>query len=142
VKKVIITGLLALGLSAVTAAPAFATSPHFTYAKVTSVTANSVTVAFKEAGLGDSLNSVTISVSGDAQCVNPGGNDPQAGNKTAFSVSGVFGVSNGQATGSETLVASNISPKCSPPMVIAWSDLVVTDATTGDSAVIPGVYFP
>jgi hypothetical protein len=137
VKKILITALAAAGLSAVTAAPAFATSPHFTYAEVTGVSADSVTVAFKEAGLGNSLDSVTISVSGDAQCVNPGGNDPNAGNKTAFSVSGVFGVSNGQSTGSETLTATGISPKCSPPMVIAWSDLVVTDATTGDSVTVP-----
>src|SRR5258708_2325256 len=87
------------------ASPALADSPHFIYANVTAVTTSSLTVAFKEAGLDHSLNSVVISVSADAQCVNPGGNKPQAANKQSFSASGVFSVSNGNATGSETVTA-------------------------------------
>ncbi len=129
--------VLALGVLGTT--PALADSPHFVYANVTSVTQNSVIVAFKEAGLDNSLNSVTISVSGQAQCVNPGGNQPQAANKQSFSTSGVFGVSNGNATGSETVVA-DLQPKCSPPMTVQWSGLKVTDETTSDSVSIPGTF--
>ncbi len=137
---VLIFGALAAVVFA--AGPALAVSAHFNFANVTSVTSNSITVSFKEAGLGNSLNSVNISVSGSAECINPGSHHPKAANKTAESASGTFNVSNGQATGSLTMVATNISPPCSPPMVIAWTDLVITDTTFNDSVSIPGTFFP
>jgi hypothetical protein len=123
-------------------ASALAVSPHFNFANVTNVGTNSITVMFKESGLGNSLNSVNISVSGTAECINPGSNHPKAANKSSESASGTFNVSNGQATGSLTMTATNISPNCSPPMVIAWTDLVVTDTTFNDSTTIPGTFFP
>lgn len=128
--------------SLIPAGPAFAVSPHFNYANVTSVTTDSLTVAFKEAGLGNSLNSVDITLSGTAECINPGSKHPKAANKSSESASGSFNVSNGQATGSLTMLATNISPSCSPPMEIAWTDLVVTDTTFNDSVSIPGTFFP
>jgi hypothetical protein len=131
---------LLVGAVVVTATSALATSAHFNVAKITGVTSNSITVAFKEAGLGNSLNSVNISISGTAKCINGGSNHPKAGNKAAESASGTFNVSNGQATGSLTMTAANLS--CSPPMVIAWTDLVVTDTTFNDSVSIPGTFFP
>jgi hypothetical protein len=127
----------------VLAAPsAVAVSAHFVSANVTSVTSNTITVSFKEAGLGNSLDSVTIQLSGTAECINPGSNHPKAANKSSESASGVFSISNGQATGSLTMSASNISPTCSPPMVIAWTDLVLSDPTFNDSVSIPGTFFP
>jgi hypothetical protein len=141
---ILIFGPLALMLSALVlaAGPAAAVSAHFNFANVTSVTSNSITVSFKESGLGNSLNSVNISLSGTAECINPGSNHPKAANKSSESASGTFNVSNGQATGSLTMTASNISPSCSPPMVIAWTDLVLTDTTFSDSVSIPGTFFP
>ena len=137
-------GPLAAALAALVlaAGPASATSAHFVSAKVTNVSTNSITVSFKEAGLGNSLNSVNISVSGTAECINGGGHHPKAGNKSSESASGTFNVSNGQATGSLTMSATNISPSCSPPMVIAWTDLQVTDTTFNDTTTIPGTFFP
>ncbi len=131
-----------LAAFALAAGPALAVNAHFLYANVTNVGTNSITVSFKEAGLGNSLDSVNISVSGTAECINPGAHHPKAANKSSESASGTFNVSNGQATGSLTMVASNISPNCSPPMVIAWTDLVVTDTTFNDSTTIPGTFFP
>lgn len=122
----------------VAATPALATSAHFNFANVTSVSSNSITVSFKEAGLGNSLNSVNISVAGTAECINGGSNHPKAQNKEAESASGTFNVSNGQATGSLTMTAANLN--CSPPMTIAWTDLVVTDTTFNDSVSIPGTF--
>jgi hypothetical protein len=119
-----------------------AVSAHFVYANVTSVTSDTLTVAFKEAGLGNSLDSVTITVTATAECINPGSNHPKAANKESFSASGVFSISNGQATGSLTVSAATISPKCSPPMVIAWTDIVVSDPTFNDSTTIPGTFLP
>jgi hypothetical protein len=141
---ILLFGPLALVLSALvlSAGPAAAVSAHFNFANVTTVTSNSITVSFKESGLGNSLNSVNISLSGTAECINPGSHHPKAGNKSSESASGTFNVSNGQATGMLTMVATNISPNCSPPMVIAWTDLVLTDTTFSDSVSIPGTFFP
>lgn len=131
-KRLLALVLGALAATVLAAAPALADSPHFNYAVVTSQPTNSITVAFKESGLGNSENSVTITLSGTAQCVNPGGNGPQAANKESFSVSGVFDVSNGNATGSLTDVAT-LSPPCSPPMAVVWSNLMVSDTAFNDS---------
>jgi hypothetical protein len=119
-----------------------AVSAHFIRADVTSVSSDTLTVAFKEAGLGNSLDSVTITVTATAECINPGSHHPKAANKESFSASGVFSISNGQATGSLTVSAASISPPCSPPMVIAWTDIVVSDPTFNDSISIPGTFFP
>ncbi len=119
-----------------------AVSAHFIRADVTSVTSNTLTVAFKEAGLGNSLDSVTITVTATAECINPGSKHPKAANKESFSASGVFSISNGQATGELTVSAASISPPCSPPMVIVWTDVVVSDPTFNDSVSIPGTFFP
>jgi hypothetical protein len=131
-----------LGVAAALAIPtAFAVSPHFNFANVTDVTSNSLTVSFKESGLGNSLNSVNISINATAECINPGSKHPKAANKSSESASGTFNVSNGQATGSLTVFATNISPSCSPPMTIAWTDITVTDTTFNDTTSIPGTFF-
>jgi hypothetical protein len=137
-KSVLLVGVLALFMALAVPA-AWATSPHFISANVTSVTSNSITVSFKEAGLGNSLNSVNISLTGTVECINGGSNHPKASNKASFGVSGTFNVSNGQASGSLTAQAS-ASLSCSPPMTIAWTDLVVTDTTFNDSVSIPGTF--
>jgi hypothetical protein len=132
----LIAGLLAVGL---TATSALAVSPHFLYANVTSVTSSSITVSFKEAGLGNSLSSVNITLSGSAECINPGSKHPKAENKTGFLVGDTFNVSNGQATGSLTYTVT-VKPSCTPPMTLAFTDLVVTDTTFNDSISIPGTF--
>jgi hypothetical protein len=140
-RRFVIAALLAMLMLVVAVSAAFAVSPHFNFANVTSVTSNSITVSFKEAGLGNSLNSVNISISGTAECINPGSHHPKATNKESVSASGTFNVSNGQATGSLTATAS-LSPPCSPPMEICWTDLVITDTTFSDTQDIPGTFCP
>jgi hypothetical protein len=137
--KILLLLTVVAGLAALAVPAAWATSPHFIYANVTNVTTNSIDVSFKEAGLGNSLNSVTIQVNGTAECINPGSKHPKAANKESVSASGVFKVSNGQATGSLTLTAS-LSPPCTPPMEICWTDLTVTDAQFSDSTTISGTF--
>ncbi len=140
-RRFVIAALLAMLMLVLAVSQAFAVSPHFNFANVTSVTSNSITVSFKEAGLGNSLNSVNISISGTAECINPGSKHPKAANKESVSASGTFNVSNGQATGSLTATAS-LSPPCSPPMEICWTDLVITDTTFSDTQDIPGTFCP
>ncbi|HTE67490.1 MAG TPA: hypothetical protein VK942_01830 [Actinomycetes bacterium] len=127
--------LLALALALVLialAVPAYAGSPHFVDDKVTfTVDGDTVTVVFKEAGLGDE-DQVHVVLSGDAACVNPGGNKPQAANKESFSAAGDFPVQNGRTEGSLSVTAT-FQPSCSPPMTVQWSNLVLTDETSGIS---------
>jgi hypothetical protein len=141
-RRFVIAALLAMLMLVVAVSAAFAVSPHFNFANVTSVTSNTITVSFKESGLGNSLDSVNISISGTAECINPGSHHPKATNKSSESASGTFNVSNGNATGSLTMTASNISPNCSPPMEICWTDLVITDTTFNDTKDIPGTFCP
>ncbi len=110
----------------------FAGSPHFVAVNV-SIEGNTLTVSGKEAGLGNETQ-VHIEVSADAQCVNPGGNKPQAGNKQSFSAEGDFPVQNGKANFSLTLTAT-FQPDCTPPMSVVWSNIVVSDTEHG-------VYWP
>jgi hypothetical protein len=129
-----------LTMLVLTVTSVLAVNAHFLYANVTEVTANSITVSFKEAGLGNSLSSVNMTLTGNAECINPGSKHPKASNKTGFLVSGTFHVSNGQATGSLSATATT-SPSCTPPMTLAWTDLVLTDTTFSDSIAIPGTYY-
>jgi hypothetical protein len=116
---------------------AWAGSPHFVDSTVTCTSSgNTLTCSGKEAGLGDEAQ-VHIVVSATAECINPGGNHPQAGNKESFSAEGDFPVQNGKANFSLTLTAT-FKPDCSPPMTVQWSDVTVTDTTNGISVSFPG----
>jgi hypothetical protein len=123
-----------LGLTCFAVQPASAVSAHFLFANGTVNSDGSLTVSFKEAGLGNSLNSVNISVSGTAECINGGGNHPKATNKTGVAASGTFSVSNGNATGTLTTNAPNFQPPCNPPMTVQFVNVVITDTTFNDSA--------
>jgi hypothetical protein len=111
---------------------ALAGNPHFVDDQTTAtVDGSSVTVTFKEAGLGDE-DQVHVVLTADARCVNPGGNKPQAGNKTTFTVAGDFPVQNGHADGTLT-VTEVFDPPCVPPMTTEWSNITLTDQTNGIS---------
>jgi hypothetical protein len=74
-----------------------------------------------------------------ASCINPGSNKPQAANKESLSAEGDFPVQNGKAYFT-LIVAAVFSPSCSPPMSVVFSDVVVTDTTSGISQSLPGTY--
>src|SRR5262245_39264085 len=122
------TLLLALGLFAATAVPAFAGSPHFVDdSVVASSDGATLTVTGKEAGLGDEAQ-VHITISADALCINPGGNHPKAANKASVTAAGDFPVQNGKADFNLSGTAS-FQPECSPPMTVAFVNVVVCDTT-------------
>ena len=119
------------------ATPAFAGSPHFVGTPAFTTSGSTLTVSAKEAGLGDEAQ-IHVVLSGTAQCVNPGGNNPQAGNKTAFTTAADEPVQNGKADYSITATAV-LTPSCDPPMTIAFTDVTLTDTTNGLTAVpVPG----
>ena len=111
---------------------AWAGSPHFVSNTVqATIDGNTVTVSGKEAGLGDE-EQVSIVVTADAACINPGNKKPQAENKESFSAAGDFPVQNGKAEFSLTITAT-FQPDCTPPMTLVWSNITVTDTTNGIS---------
>ena len=127
-RRFLIVLLAALGLSMLAIPQAFAGSPHFVDDTVHATTSGStLTVAGKEAGLGDEQQ-VHIVVTADALCINGGGNHPKAVNKTSASANNTFPVQNGKADFSLTLTAV-FQPPCSPPMTVRWTNIVVTDTT-------------
>jgi hypothetical protein len=119
--------------------PAYAGSPHFVADTVSaSRNANTLTVTGKEAGLGDEAQ-VNVAVSATALCINPGGNHPKAVNKESVSASNTFPVQNGKANFSLQLTAT-FQPDCTPPMTVAFTNVVVTDTTNGISVNLTGMF--
>ncbi len=114
--------------------PASAGAPHVPDAKVVATVSGPVlTVAFKESGLGDEQQ-ITVQVTATAHCVNPGGNDPQAGNKASFTQQANVPVQSGKAEGTLSVTAV-FSPACSPPMGTVWDSATYTDLTNPEITV-------
>ena len=140
-RLLVFTGAFATAVFAMFAfvVPAWAGSPHFVDDSITATrTDNSLTVAGKEAGLGDELQ-VNIQVTATALCINGGGNHPKAVNKESVSAEGQFPVQNGKANFSLTLTAT-FQPPCNPPMTVAFTEVTVTDLTNGITTKLPGTF--
>jgi hypothetical protein len=134
----VIRALLAASLVASLAATTvLAGSPHFVTLSVTRE-GNSLIVSGKEAGLGNE-DQVHIVVTATAQCINPGSKHPKAANKESVSAEGDFPVQNGKAEFSLTLTAT-FQPDCTPPMTVVFTDVTVTDETSGISRSFPGTF--
>ena len=129
-RYIVILGAVLASIFVAVPSSAWAGSPHFV-AVSASTSGNTLTVSGKEAGLGNE-SQVHIVVTATAQCVNPGDHHPKAGNKESFSTAGDFPVQNGKANFSLSVTAT-MSPNCSPPMTIVWTNIVVTDTTNGIS---------
>ena len=134
-------------------AVALAASPHFLSASASVNNAGSLVATFKEAGLGTTVTSETITLSADASatyaCINGGGNHPQAANKetvtSPVSNSGAFPVRNGQTTGSISVGPpgpGDFSCPSGQDLVLAavsYSNVLLT-GLGGDTAPIPGAF--
>jgi hypothetical protein len=111
-----------------TATVASAGAPHVPDTKVTAtVSGSTLTVAFKESGLGDE-SQITVQVTAEAHCQNPGGNDPRAGNKASFTEQATVPVMNGKAEGTLSVTAV-FQPACSPPMSVIFDSATYQDLT-------------
>ena len=105
-RRIGIIGVLSMLLVAFSASVALAQNPHFINASGTVNNNGSLTVSFKEAGLGDNqLISYVLTADATATyvCVNRGGANPSAQNKTTVSgpvsATGTFSSGkNGQVT--------------------------------------------
>jgi hypothetical protein len=122
-----------VGAIAALSAVAGAGSPHFVGSPTFSISGNTATVNAKEAGLGG--ESIDVTLTGEAQCINGGGKHPKAVNKTGFSSTETVPVHNGQATYSIDATAT-FSPACTPPMTVQFTSLVLTDTTNNISVTL------
>ena len=125
---------------------ALADSPHFIRASGSLNNDGSLTVAFKEAGLGTNQSiDYVLSAQGTAiyVCVNRGGANPSASNKTAVagpvSASGTFNSGkNGQVTASLTVQPPFQDIGCPPGQnqelaSVTYTGVTLTDTTNGVS---------
>jgi hypothetical protein len=138
--------------SALVAQQALAVSPHFVSASGTLNANGSMTVNFKEAGLGTNQN-INYLLTADATatyvCVNKGGANPSAQNKTTVagpvSATGTFNSGkNGNVTASLTVnpPPSDIScPKGQSLQLasVSYTNITLTDTTNGVMISVPDV---
>jgi hypothetical protein len=130
--------------AAITVPAATAVSPHFVSAKGTLNGDGTLTVSFKEAGLGTNQNiDYTLTANGTATwvCVNKGGANPSAQNKTTVngpvSASGSFNSGkNGNVTASLTVSPPPSDITCPNGQrlelaSVSYTDVVLTDVTNG-----------
>src|SRR5712691_140460 len=132
--------VLVLAVVAVVAVPAaWAGSTHFIKSATTVTRSdNTLTVSGKEAGLGDEAQ-VHVVLNATALCINGGGNHPKAVNKESVSAAGDFPVQNGKTDWSLSVTAV-FQPSCSPPMTVEFTDISVTDTTSGITLNVPGTF--
>jgi hypothetical protein len=135
---------------ALIAQQAFAQSPHFIRASGTLNANGSLTVNFKEAGLGTNQNidyALTADATATYVCVNRGGANPSASNKTAVAgpviATGTFSSGkNGQVTASLTVSPPFQDIGCPPGQSqelasVIYTNVVLTDTTNNVSIALP-----
>jgi hypothetical protein len=138
---------------ALVAQQALAVSPHFVKASA-KLSGTNLVVSWKEAGLGDN-QLISYTASADATvtyvCVNRGGANPSASNKTTISgpvsASGTFASDkNGNITASLTLNPPGPGSFSCPPgqsldiAQVTYTNVAVTDTTNGITEPIPGTF--
>jgi hypothetical protein len=138
--------VMSLALLALMATAAFAQNEHFVRASGSLNNDGSLTVSFKEAGLGTNQNidyTLTADATATYVCVNRGGANPSAQNKTTVagpvSASGTFNSGkNGQVTASLTVSPPPSDISCPPGQSlelasVTYTNVTLTDVTNGIS---------
>jgi hypothetical protein len=136
--RIIVWLVAAIAATLISIPVAWAGSPHFVGIPTVTRSGSSLTVAGKEAGLGNETQ-VQIQISVQAACLNRGQNFPQAPNKQTFAAAGTFPVQNGKAVFTLSLTAI-FQPRCSPPMLVVFGDVTVTDLSHGISVTLAGTF--
>jgi len=140
-RKIGIIAVLSLMAVALAAVPALAQNEHFVRASGSLNNDGSLTVSFKEAGLGtNQLIDYTLTADATATyvCVNRGGANPSAQNKTTVSgpvsASGAFSSGkNGQVTASLTVEPPPSNISCPPGQSLELASVIYTNVTLTDT---------
>jgi hypothetical protein len=132
-------------------------NPHFIKSATSAtLSGSSLTVSFKEAGLSSgAVETVTVTATARTtyECVNNGGKNPSASNKTTtkteLSASGTFTADrSGNITGSLTLTppsAAALGFSCPSGQTVtfvsvSYSNVAITDTTSGASTTFSGTF--
>src|SRR5215213_8733586 len=106
-RRILLVVAAMLGTAAIVVPAAIAASPHYVVGPDVSISNNTLTVSFKAAGLGNTVESVNFSLTGTvnvtAQCFTRNGNPVQGVPKSEtndVNATGTFDVRNGSVTGS------------------------------------------
>lgn len=102
---------------------------HFVGTPSISTSGGTASASGKIAGLGN-IEQINVTVEAEASCINRGGKNPSAENKTTVDASGAFPVQNGKALFLLAL-AADFQPDCSPPMRVEWTLISVTVTAPG-----------
>ena len=140
-RHAVLLGVAAVAALTIVGSALAVSNAHFVGNPTASRSGNTLTVSGKVAGLGQ-VEVITVTVSADAQCVNPGSNKPKAANKQSISSTADVPVQNGKANFSLNLTAT-FQPDCTPPMTVEFSNVVVTvTAADGTNLVFrfPGTF--
>ena len=140
-RHAVLLGVAAVAALTIVGSALAVSNAHFVGNPTASRSGNTLTVSGKVAGLGQ-VEVITVTVSADAQCVNPGSNKPKAANKQSISSTADVPVQNGKANFSLNLTAT-FQPDCTPPMTVEFSNVVVTvTAADGTNLVFrfPGAF--
>jgi hypothetical protein len=89
---------------------------------------NTLTISGKVAGLGQ-VEVITVAITGDALCINPGAKHPKAANKADVAGGANVPVQNGKAIFSVEASAT-FQPDCTPPMTVVFQNVTVTVTAT------------
>jgi hypothetical protein len=152
-KRALLVALATLFVVSIGSQAALAVSPHFIRADGT-LSGTSLTVSFKEAGLGTNQNIdyvLSADVSATYVCVNNGGANPSAANKTTINtrleVPGTFSSGkNGQVTASLTLNAPSAGDFTCPPgqtlrlAEVTYTNVTLTDTTNDVTIEVEGTF--
>jgi hypothetical protein len=144
--------IMSLALLAMMATAAFAQNEHFIRASGSLESNGALTVSFKEAGLGtNQLIDYTLTADATATyvCVNRGGANPSAQNKTTVSgpviATGTFSSGkNGQVTAFLTAQPPPSDISCPPGQSlelasVSYTNILLTDTTNNVSISVPDV---
>jgi hypothetical protein len=146
--------LVVLTAFAALAQQALADSPHFNRASASLNNDGTLSVSFKESGLGDN-QLITYTASADATatyvCVNRGGKNPEAKNKTMVSgpvsATGSFSSGkNGSISQSLTISPPSAGEFSCPPgqdlelAQVSYTNVAITDTTNGVTEPISGTF--
>jgi hypothetical protein len=152
-KRLLLAVTLALGFTVAVATPALAVSPHFISANA-QLSGTNLVVNFKEAGLGTN-QLITYVAGADSTvtyvCVNKGGANPSASNKTTISgpvsATGTFSSGkNGNVVASLTLNPPGPGGFSCPKgqsleiAQVTYTNVSITDTTNGVTEPIAGTF--
>jgi hypothetical protein len=114
-----------VGAIAALSTVAFAVSnAHFVGNPTATRDDTTLTISGKVAGLGQ-VEVITVTITGDALCINPGTKHPKAANKADVTGGADVPVQNGKANFSVPATAT-FEPDCSPPMTVVFQNVTVT----------------